>query len=624
MGKKVTLMIARILIVNDSRIERMIPKEKLSEKYMVFEASSGRDAYDLLDKESVDIILLDNVMENETGYDVAKRLRKNSKYDNVPLVLMTSNDNPIDEMNAFESGFNAYFHKSNIEKMSELIESFEKKELREPFQVLIVDDSRIIRAMLSYTFQKEGFTIKTAESGEEALKVLESYQPVFITMDVEMGGITGYETTDRIRNNPKLKDTPIIMITKLDTVDSRIKGFEAGVTEYFTKPFEPIKLIEYIKNVILKLTKKSDKRILVVEDSLSTQHIITYSLNKQGFDTICVSTAEDIWDVYNKGTIDLILIDLNMGMNQNYELINKLQKESKKKGVYIPLIVITSIESPYAIIEAFRNGADDYISRPFTSKELIIRVLTHLSHKREIDENKSGISTVINEEFISYMNHDLRSPITSITSIAELLIKKADKYKIDENALKFINNIQESSSNSLFIIDDVIHYLNLKMGFLEFKYEKVSIEKLLHSVKDTVQNKIKKKNISIEINTNNEIKPIKSDVTQLSSCFLKLIENAILFSPNDSIIEIEVYKGNNEISIEIKDEGIGISKDIEKDIFKPFFSYIPEEKENIFKHPGLGLPIAQEIIKRHKGHIELKQKTDSEGAIFRLIMKENS
>lgn len=618
-------MISRILIVNDSRIERMIAKEKLSNMYMVFEASSGREAYDLLDKENVDIILLDNMMEHETGYDVAKRLRKNSKYDNVPLVLMTSNDSPIDEMNAFESGFNAYFHKSNIEKMPQLIESFEKKQLTEPIKVLVVDDSRIIRAMLSYTFLKEGFTVKNAESGEEALKILEEYQPDFITMDVEMGGISGYETSTSIRANPKLRDIPIIMITKLDTVDSRVKGFESGVTEYFTKPFEPIKLIQYIKNVILKLTKTSDKKILVVEDSLSTQHIITYSLKKQGFDTICVSTAEDIWDIYNKGKIDLILIDLNMGMNQNYELLNKLQKESKKQGIYIPLIVITSIESPYAIIEAFRNGADDYISRPFTSQELIIRVLTHLSHKREIDENKEGGISVINEDFISYMNHDLRSPITSITSISELLIKKAEKYKLDENVIKFISNMNNSSKNSLYIIDNIIHYLNLSIGFIKFKYENISTEKLLNSVKDTLQNNTSKKNISIIINISSDVNNIYADFSQLSSCFIKIIENAICFSPENAKIELNVYKKNNHIHIEIKDEGPGIKQDIADDIFKPFFNYISSdiEKDNLSKHSGLGLPIAKEIVRKHQGQLYLKQNTTESGATFIVKLKES-
>ena len=244
-------MITRVLIVNDSHIERTIVKGSLSDDYMVFEASSGLETYDILDKEEVDIIFLDNLMKDETGYEIAKRLRKDHKYDNTPIVLMSSNDSPIDEMEAFESGFNAYLHKSKIKEIVPLIKSLEKKSIEKSVKVLVVDDSKIIRSMLTYTFEKEGYTVKSAESGEEAIEILKEYTPHFITLDVEMEGIDGFQTAKLIRSNPKTMDIPIIMITNLDTPESQLKGFESGVMDYFTKPFEPIKLVQYVKKLIV-------------------------------------------------------------------------------------------------------------------------------------------------------------------------------------------------------------------------------------------------------------------------------------------------------------------------------------------------------------------------------------
>lgn len=245
-------MITRVLIVNDSAVERAVASESLSESFIVFEAKSGEEAYKILENESIDIAFLDNVMVNETGYDLAKKIRSNKDYDNIPLVLMASDENPINEMEAFESGFNKYMLKSDMKNIIPIIESLDKKQRNAPVSVLIVDDSEIVRSMLSCTFTNEGFTVLLAESGEEAIEILKDHKPDFITMDVEMGDLNGYETSKLIRSNPATKDIPIIIITTYDNEEAREKGIEAGAIEYFTKPFESAELIYYVNNAILK------------------------------------------------------------------------------------------------------------------------------------------------------------------------------------------------------------------------------------------------------------------------------------------------------------------------------------------------------------------------------------
>jgi len=614
-------MITRVLIVNDSHMERVIAKETLSKVYMVFEASSGIEAYDILDKEHIDIIFLDNVMKNETGYDIAKRLRKNSKYDNIPLVLMSSNDNPINEMEAFESGFNAYMHKSDVKNIISVVKSFEKKDLDKPVQVLVVDDSKIIRTMLAYTFNKEGFTVKTAESGEQALEILKTYQADFITMDVEMGeGLDGFQTSKLIRNNPEFQNIPIIMITNIDTVESRVKGFESGIIEYFTKPFEPIKLIDYIKNVVLKLHKQTNKKILVIEESLSTQHIISYIMKQQGFNVTCQSKIDEIWDVFNREIFELILIDFDLGIIQSYELCRRLKEESKKRNLYIPIIVITSITNKYAIIESFRNGADDYISRPFTSQELLIRVLTHLSYKKNLDESIENYTSVINKDFLSTLSHELRSPLTGIIGTASLLFKKPDKYGINENGANFIKNILDSANSSINIVDNLIYFMNLKLNNFDNSKESSLIEDLIMAAIDELSAEAKNKNIHITLNINTAIKPSNVNSKQIILCVKKLIENSIYYSYNDSEVLINVSQTNDNLIIEIEDFGSGIKEDIRHLIFDPFFSYKAPDigKDDNVRHSGLGLSIAKEIAIKHNGDITYIPK--EKGSIFKVML----
>lgn len=617
-------MINRVLIVNDSHIERVIAKEKLSSNFVVFEADGSNSAYEVLENEPVDIIFLDNVMKGETGYDIAKELRRDKKYDNIPIVLMTSNDDPIDMENAFESGFNAYLHKSEIsKKIIPTIESFENKELSEPVKVLVVDDSRIIRTMLSYTFRKEGFTVKKAENGEEAIKILNDFKPNFITMDVEMPGIDGFQTSKMIKSNPEYAEIPIIMITNIDTVEARVKGFEAGVVEYFTKPFEPIKLIEYVKNVVLKLNEPTDNKILVIEESIQTQHIISYTLKKHGYHVICLSKIDEIWDVFTKETFDLVLVDFDLGITKSYDLIRRLKEKTVELGLDIPIIVITSITNKFAIIESFRSGADDYISRPFSPQELIIRILTHLSYRKSSAGNMNeAISTIISSKFISALSHDLRSPLTSVVGTAELLIKNADKYELNDKTKKFINNILMASNSSIYMAESLIYYLNLMLDNIEMRKQKTSIKDIIDNAENNVEYLSSAKKITIDKTNIKHNFTINADLKMINKAVSSVLINAVYYSHHDSTVKIETEKENEyEVCLKIIDKGIGIKEKNKNQIFEPFFTYPAYDIENPdnLKHTGLGLPIAKKVLEKHGGNI-LFESEENKGTTFTIIL----
>ena len=119
-------------------------------------------------------------------------------------------------------------------------------------KVLIVDDEarnqRIIVEILADTVEH-----RSASSGEEALKMIESFSPDLVLLDIMMPGIDGYEVCKRMRNNPKLALTKIILVSGKAMVEERLKGYEAGADDYLTKPFVPEELLAKAK-VFLRLT----------------------------------------------------------------------------------------------------------------------------------------------------------------------------------------------------------------------------------------------------------------------------------------------------------------------------------------------------------------------------------
>jgi len=146
-------------------------------------------------------------------------------------------------------------------------------------KILAVDDEQDIIELLSYNLSREGFEVTTAMDGEEALKKVMAKSFDLVILDLMMPGVQGMELCRILRNDPKTKDLPIVMLTaKTEEVD-RILGLEMGADDYITKPFSPRELIARIK-AVLRRSKRAlpeGKYVTVGELTINTE---TYSVAK--------------------------------------------------------------------------------------------------------------------------------------------------------------------------------------------------------------------------------------------------------------------------------------------------------------------------------------------------------
>jgi C4-dicarboxylate-specific signal transduction histidine kinase len=118
-------------------------------------------------------------------------------------------------------------------------------------KILIVDDESRNQRILAEVL--ENFEFKITSSGEEALQVIEEYLPDLVLLDIMMPGIDGYEVCKKIRLNPHLTHTKVILVSGKAMLDERLKGYECGADDYMTKPFMPEELLAKTK-VFLRLT----------------------------------------------------------------------------------------------------------------------------------------------------------------------------------------------------------------------------------------------------------------------------------------------------------------------------------------------------------------------------------
>jgi len=113
-------------------------------------------------------------------------------------------------------------------------------------KVLVVDDEVYILHILDFSLNAEGYEVITAEDGEQGLAKAKSEQPDLVVLDVMMPKIDGYEVCRQLKQDPKMKDVPVILLTAKGRDIDRKLGLEVGADDYITKPFSPNKLIEKI------------------------------------------------------------------------------------------------------------------------------------------------------------------------------------------------------------------------------------------------------------------------------------------------------------------------------------------------------------------------------------------
>lgn len=122
-------------------------------------------------------------------------------------------------------------------------------------RLLIVDDDPGLLLAVSETMRAEGYDVKTARRGAEALVIVAQSLPDLIISDIRMPGMDGYQLVKNLRSNPRARLVPIIFLTAKDETGDRIQGFRSDVDAYLTKPFEPEELAAVVAAILRRVER---------------------------------------------------------------------------------------------------------------------------------------------------------------------------------------------------------------------------------------------------------------------------------------------------------------------------------------------------------------------------------
>ncbi len=206
----------------------------------------------------------------------------------------------------------------------------------------------------------------------------------------------------------------------------------------------------------------------------------------------------------------------------------------------------------------------------------------------------------INKEFFNNMAHEFRTPLTNI-SLAGTLLSKNRKEPKEE---RYLTVLKEESGKLSKQVDKILLLSKMENGEYQLVKERFCLKKLINHVVQGMELQIKEKNATINFNVANENVSFEGDKFHLENAFRNLLENALKYSKHSPEVNIALKRNDDGVMIHFEDNGIGISKKDQKEVFEKYYRV---NQGNIHDQKGFGLGLAyvKMIIERHKGFIKI-------------------
>jgi len=257
---------------------------------------------------------------------------------------------------------------------------------------------------------------------------------------------------------------------------------------------------------------------------------------------------------------------------------------------------------------------DSHSREPKFSDLIIVRA-TEEKIKIQVEEIKSPEE--LKTEFGAMINHELMTPLFPILGYCKILFDSNTLGPLTSNQKRAIGIIYKNSKRLESLIRSLLDVQKLESNGMIFKKKDFDVKKMISELITNFDSQITNKNIDFIISMNSII--IHGDFERIKQVFVNLIENAIDFVPSkNGIIEINALEKDDHVLFHVKDNGVGISNENQKEIFKKFYQ---TDTSHAREHNGigLGLVICQGIVEAHGGRIWCESKI-SKGTIFNFTI----
>ena len=236
--------------------------------------------------------------------------------------------------------------------------------------ILVIDDDEVQRDLLQRFLAKEGFHVRTADGGDEGLRLARRLQPLAITLDVMMPDMDGWSVLSALKSDAVLRDIPVIMVTMLDDPE---RGFTLGAADYVTKPVDRQRLSQILKKYTCP---HPPCPVLMVEDDAAVRAITRKILEKEGWKVSEAENGRKALECMERERPSLILLDLMMPEMDGFEFADRVRQRAEWS--MIPIVVVTAKDLSAQERRRLNGSVETILHKAGESREALLNQVRDL------------------------------------------------------------------------------------------------------------------------------------------------------------------------------------------------------------------------------------------------------
>lgn len=291
--------------------------------------------------------------------------------------------------------------------------------------------------------------------------------------------------------------------------------------------------------------------------------------------------------------------------------------------IALEFLIFREVQKIYSIIERLKEGSNLPASKgkldfnhPFRSINKELFSFASLK-QREIEDLKK--MEAFRREFVADVSHELKTPIFSAQGYIHTLLDGAVE---DKNVrVKFLKRAAKSMDRLDRLVQDLLTLSKLETGAIKMNLESFNVLDVTREVIDQLEEKAQRKNITIQLQVPADTSEllVMADQQRIYQVMINLISNAIKYSNEDGLVEVGFEKSNKDVTIFIKDTGLGIPPEDLKRIFERFYR-VEKSRSKEMGGTGLGLAIVKHIIEAHQSKVSVSSVV-GKGSVFSFKLK---
>lgn len=355
--------------------------------------------------------------------------------------------------------------------------------------------------------------------------------------------------------------------------------------------------------------------VIIIDDEDPIRRTCAQIIQAMNCETDSAENGEEGLKKIQEKKPDLAVIDLKLPGLDGMEVLEK----STALFPNMVAVVITGYATVDHAVEAMKRGAFDFIPKPFTPEELRVIIKRGLSRRSLLVERESlrREKKLLEENFITIVSHQLKSPIAAIVQYFEVILS-GSAGNISEESRDIISKAEKRAENLLNLINDWLDLARMNYEHIEENMKPVGLGQLLDKLVGFYKPMASKDGIDLILEPVSGDAVVQGNEVYLEQAFSNLLSNAITYNKPRGSVTISLTSGIKDIAVSVRDTGIGIPSEHLPLIFEQFYRVSHELRQRT-KGTGLGLSIAKKIIEIHQGRIEVESKA-GEGSTFKVIL----